>query len=227
MFKKHMVTLLAVVSLLTLWTIPAAAECNRDSDCMGDRICVDGSCVFPQRRRTYRRRGYRYSDRRRRPRMRVEFGASVMTGPAWLMFASGPGFIGGGSIADILIMNADINMGVCLNWPRFKSFLSPGRGFRLLIGMGFRPLITKAGATYDIYFFKIRTKKGLFTSSAGLGLHTGGGGNFFALQAGFGLGFDVGRHVAINIDMLDISTYYKSGATLFLINSLLGVSLHF
>ena len=143
----------------------------------------------------------------------------------WVLYAGGGGFWGTGTIADFFLMNVDVNLGVCLDWVNARSFT--GRGLRMMLGMGFRPLITKGGATYDVYLFKLRTQRSIITGSVGLGLHTGGGITLFALQAGFGLGFNVGNHAAIDLDLIDLSSYYGHGGVIMLLNTLMGVSIHF
>ena len=218
MFRKNLVAMaMAVVSMTVLWSMPAFADCSKDTDCKGQRICVHGSCVYPKRS-VSRQRHHSRLRRRHRRGIKVGFGASVLTGPVWAFFGFGGGAIAAGSIADAFIMNVDMNLGVCLDWRN---------NHRIMLGMGFRPLISKGGATYDIYLLKMRSHRSIVTGSVGVGMHIARGTVFFALQAGFGLGFNAGNHIAINIDLLDLASYYGSGFGVFTLNSLFGLSMHF
>jgi len=239
MFRENFIgVLVAVMTVTVFWAMPAFADCTKDTDCKADRICVQGSCVYPKKTRTVQprsdreytpKRHYRdsydrdrrYRRARRRSGMKVGFGASVLTGFRW----GGFGWVGSSffndSIADIFAMNVDINLGVCLD---------RRNGSRFMLGMGFRPTIFKGRVPtmYDIYLFKFRAQRSVVTGSVGVGLRVWGGKVFYALQGSFGLGFNVGNHLAINVDLLDINYYYDFDSILgFDFNMLFGLSMHF
>lgn len=44
---RHLLPMLSALCALFLWSAQAQAVCTKDTDCKGDRICVEGACVAP------------------------------------------------------------------------------------------------------------------------------------------------------------------------------------
>ena len=41
------ISIAATGCMTVLWTAPAYAQCTKDTECKGDRVCVHGECVEP------------------------------------------------------------------------------------------------------------------------------------------------------------------------------------
>ena len=229
--------LLALITLLGISVLPntSFAQCTKDTDCKGDRICVGGRCVYDQ---PVERRAHRRYNRNFTPppggvdhKVKLGFGAAIMTGPAWYVLAATSMGGGTGSIADNFIMNVDLLLGLNIqrvNWNAWTgTWNKSNRGS--IIGMGFRALIGKGGALFDIHLLKYRGRIGVFryTGAIGLTVSSGGGGAVFDSQVGLGLGFDVSKNISINLDLLDLDMFIGSGGIAMFTNSMLGIGMRF
>ncbi len=50
------------IIIATALQMPASAQCGKDTDCKGDRICVNGECVSPQATRTVHKQSTQSTD---------------------------------------------------------------------------------------------------------------------------------------------------------------------
>lgn len=146
---------------------------------------------------------------------KIGFGMTIATGPMWILAGGG----GIATVADSLVMNLDLHLGVNFRFSKRS---------RLLLGFAVRPLIMKGGVlATEVLPLKVRATFGIISVYGGLGAVVMNGGSAFASNFGFGFMINIGKHFGIMLDLLDTSFYVGRGGSLVTVNSLVGFNLYF
>jgi hypothetical protein len=145
------------------------------------------------------------------------FGATLSSGVGYLQ-AVNNSVIGTvvNTIQDVTFVPLDLTAGLLLSYGE--------QGPEHLFGLGFRQIFSSQNgastSNLDI-FARYRFRLGIFSTGAGVGLDTGGGGTVFAFTGHAGFEFHFTRYVGMVIDVLSLTTYIGSAKTLIL-NLMLG-----
>lgn len=145
---------------------------------------------------------------------KIGFGMTLATGPRWMIAADGDAT----TISDSLLMAIDLHVGA--NFPI-------GKKSRILLGFGVRPLIEKGGLFSEIYPIRMRASLGFLSISAGIGFVVVETTLAFSSNFGFGIMINIGKHVGIMVDLLDLSIYVANRKSMLTVNSLVGFNLYF